>query len=338
MRILKVVGILLGLLIMIILILGLIAPTQIKLERSTTIAASPATVFPYLKYLNKQDMWSPWLEMDPDMKRTFSGTDGTVGALTSWEGNSDVGKGEREITLIEDMKQVDTEVRFKEPFESIAKAEMKMEEVEEGVKVSWGFETNVGFPANALYMLMGVKSYVTEDYDKGLAKLKVMAEKEETLPYRLGEIKETDAGKKLFIGVRKVKKIDEITAFYGQVFGELFTKLTQKGVEMAGMPTGLFYSWNLETGEFDMAATIPVNEPVDLGDDFQMIEIPAGKMFTIDYYGPYEGTNVAYDALEAHIKAKGLTPKRPAADEYITDPSTVSSPKEVLTRIYFWGE
>jgi hypothetical protein len=38
--------------------------------------------------------------MDPDMKKTYRGTDGTVGFVSEWESNKkDVGTGEQEIGL-----------------------------------------------------------------------------------------------------------------------------------------------------------------------------------------------------------------------------------------------
>ena len=338
MRILKIVGIVLALLVVVFLILGLIAPTQISVERSISINASPAEVFPYLKNLKKQDLWSPWVKLDPNMQQTFEGKDGTVGAKISWVGNSDVGKGNRVITRIDDMERVDTKITFIEPWTSEADGIMKMEETSDGVKVSWGFVTEASFPSNAFFMLMGMKGSIGADYDEGLAELKEIVEEEAAKPYRLGEITESEEEKRYYVGKRRVIKIAEMQAFYAEVFEDVFQKLQEKGIEMAGMPSGVYYKWEAEKGQTEMAAAIPVKEAVELGGDYELIEIPAGKMIGLNHYGSYEGLGAAHDAIEAYIKEKGYTPRPPATEEYVSDPTQVPNPKDVLTKVSYWVE
>ena len=51
--------------------------------------------------------------MDPDMKKTYRGTDGTVGFVSAWDSEKDdVGKGEQEIIKITDGERIDYELRF----------------------------------------------------------------------------------------------------------------------------------------------------------------------------------------------------------------------------------
>ena len=37
-----------------------------RVERITTIAASPAQVFPYVNDFHKREAWSPWAKLNPD--------------------------------------------------------------------------------------------------------------------------------------------------------------------------------------------------------------------------------------------------------------------------------
>lgn len=53
--------------------------------------------------------------MDPNMKKDFRGTDGTVGFVYAWDGNKKAGKGEQEIKKITEGERVDVEVRFEKP-------------------------------------------------------------------------------------------------------------------------------------------------------------------------------------------------------------------------------
>ena len=83
-----------------ILVLAMLAPKSYNVFRTIEIAKPKAEVFEYLKFLKNQEKWSPWEKKDPDMQKQFRGTDGSVGALSAWQGNKAVGEGEQEITKI----------------------------------------------------------------------------------------------------------------------------------------------------------------------------------------------------------------------------------------------
>src|SRR5690606_41185411 len=93
---------LLGLLI--IIAIALIAAAFMKkdytVQRDVVINQPESVVFEYIKYLKNQDQFSKWGQMDPNMKKSYEGTDGTVGFISKWEGNKDVGIGEQEIKNI----------------------------------------------------------------------------------------------------------------------------------------------------------------------------------------------------------------------------------------------
>ena len=70
-------------------------------------------VFDYVKYLKNQDNFSKWASMDPDMQKTYRGTDVTVGFVSAWASdNPDVGVGEQEIKAITAGQRIDFELRF----------------------------------------------------------------------------------------------------------------------------------------------------------------------------------------------------------------------------------
>ena len=54
---------------------------QFRLERSATIAAPPALVFPLLNDFHRWEGWSPWAKLDPNMKKALEGSPEGVGAV-----------------------------------------------------------------------------------------------------------------------------------------------------------------------------------------------------------------------------------------------------------------
>jgi len=165
--------------ILLIIILALIAPKSYAVSRSISIKRSSKDIFEYLRFLNNHDHWSPWFERDPNMKKTFTGTDGEVGFVSAWESDhKQVGSGEQEIKSFVDAKQINSELRFLKPFKSTSDAYLKLDEVNTGeTKVTWGFTGKNKFPVSIMMLFMNMDKAVGSDFEAGLAKLKVILEK-----------------------------------------------------------------------------------------------------------------------------------------------------------------
>ncbi|UQD56887.1 SRPBCC family protein [Flavobacterium sp. K5-23] len=179
MRILKrILFALLGL-IALALIVALFMPKEYAVEREISINQPKDSVFTYIKYLKNQDNFSIWAKTDPEMKKTFSGVDGTVGAISSWDSkNENVGVGEQEIKKIIEGERIDFELRFKSPFESTASAYMTTETISTNeTKVKWGFNGDMNYPMNLMLPFMGMDEMIGKDLEIGLANLKVLLEK-----------------------------------------------------------------------------------------------------------------------------------------------------------------
>lgn len=160
-----------------IIFLAAIAPKTYDVFRSIEIARPKAEVFEYLKYLEKQREWSPWEKRDPNMEHRFTGTDGTVGAISYWNGNKDVGEGEQEITGIEEGKRIEAELRFFKPWKSQSDCYLEVDEVSEGnTRVTWGFSGRNKFPMSLMMLFMSMDKMVGKDFEEGLASLKTKLE------------------------------------------------------------------------------------------------------------------------------------------------------------------
>jgi hypothetical protein len=177
MRILKKIIIILLVLVVVLLIVALFVKKDYTIQREVTINKPKTEVFEYIKYLKNQNEYSKWAQMDPAMKKDFRGTDATVGFVSAWEGNKDVGKGEQEIKAIKEGERVDYEIRFLKPWESVAQANMTTTAVSDNqTRVSWAFSGHMPYPFN-LMRLFGMEKMVGNDLQTGLDNLKVRLEK-----------------------------------------------------------------------------------------------------------------------------------------------------------------
>lgn len=152
--------------------------TDFGVEREITINKPRNEVFAYAKLVKNQNEWGPWFKRDPAMKQEFIGTDGSVGFISKWESqNTEVGSGEQEIKRIVENERIETELRFKQPFESKADAYLTTEAAAENqTKVKWGFKSSMPRPMNLLLLVMDLEKDIGKDYESGLSGLKKAVE------------------------------------------------------------------------------------------------------------------------------------------------------------------
>jgi len=162
--------------IALVFILGFIMRKNYSVRRDIVINAPNQKVFDYLRQLKNQDNFNKWVMVDPDMKRDFQGTDGTVGFIYGWNGNKKAGEGHQEIKAIEEGKRIETEIRFIRPFAGVAQANLITGAISENqTKVTWTNDSAMKPPMNV--MLSMIEKMLAKDMDTSLAMLKNILEK-----------------------------------------------------------------------------------------------------------------------------------------------------------------
>ena len=165
--------ILIGIVVLVVVFIAyMFMPTTLKVEESIIIKANKALVYDNVVKFENFAKWSPWSGLDPDQVNKLTGTDGEVGATMSWiSKKEDVGEGSQKI-VSKSPDRVDIKLKFTAPWESESNVYYLFKNVEEGIKVSWGFEQE----ANNMMGLMGIEKMLSEKYKEGLAALKVLIE------------------------------------------------------------------------------------------------------------------------------------------------------------------
>lgn len=160
-------------------IIALFVKSDYAVERQVTINKANSDVFSYIVLLKNQNNYSKWANMDPNMTKSYQGTDGTVGFISAWESdNEDVGIGEQEIIKITPEQRVDFELRFLSPFESTSPAYMTTSpSTANSTKVVWGFEGHMAYPMNLMFLFMDFEKIIGDDLQTGLDNLKIVLEK-----------------------------------------------------------------------------------------------------------------------------------------------------------------
>ena len=337
MKLLKIVGIIILIIIAIMVILGLVAPKKYHVERTTVINAPKDLVFMNVKYWNKWIAWDPWCKMDPTMKITIEGTDGEVGSKYIWVGDPKLtGKGEMINTGVMENDKMNFHIHFIEPWDSEADGYMKVADVDSGTQVSMAFFGKSPFPWNIMLLFMSMDKNIGPDFEDGLARLKLTCENQ-ALGAQKYQIKEIDFPAKTYAIIRKTLPLHEIKNFFSSSFSKIMPAIQKNRIAMTGAPSGLYFSYDEQTATTDMAAAIPVVRAVnDPGID--SFEIQAGKAYNIEYYGPYEKVGEAHSAMDYYFYQHGLIQQTPVIEEYVTDLSQEPDSTKWLTIIYYFAK
>ncbi len=333
MKILKVIGIILAIVIVIAVVLVMVLPTKYNLERSVTIDAPTNIVFEQVVRFENFIKWSPWSELDPNMAYEITGTDGEVGSVYSWSGNDSVGTGSLTTISIMD-NRIEQKLDFTAPWEAHDLTYYEFEETPEGIEVIWGMDGNLARPMNLMGLFMSMEDMIGPQYERGLQSLKNQVNAFVTNHTKRGYfINEIDMKPKYYVTKRASVKFSDIQNFYATNFEAIMKKVQLLELPLAGAPSSLMYTWDMENNLADMAAGIPISEEADV-DGFDVIEV-GGKSLQIQYYGSYEGSADAHYAMDDYMKENELTLNEVVIEEYVTDPVHEPDTSKWLTNIYY---
>ena len=165
--------ILIGLAAVIVIFLIVVAtrPADFRVERSATLTASPAALFEQVNDHHKFAVWNPFMKLDPNVKNTYSGPDSGVGAVCSWDGNSDIGAGSSTITESKPGELVRMRMDWKRPIEGTSTVDFTFKPQGDKTVVTWAMYGKNGFIGKAVSLFMSCEKMCGPPFEQGLADL-----------------------------------------------------------------------------------------------------------------------------------------------------------------------
>lgn len=338
MKIMKILLGIIGVILLAYMALGVFGKKNYKVEREILIQAPKEAIWKHISNYNNWGAWSPWVNKDSNAVYTFSEEQGGVGAAQSWEGNEEVGKGSMETTKTEGNDLLEYKLQFIEPWEMQSYGGFTLETVDEGTKVTWTDQGNIPFMQRAFMIFMDMDKMIGPDFELGLQKLKEIAENEKSLAQEY-EIKTIDFPVTTYIGKKyKIAFTNLDAELFGNTYQTIGVFLAKNNLESEGMPAAIYFSWDMENGTTEMAPVIPVanyTNGTKLTDELEVFSANATKALEVDYYGPYEESGKAHEAISKYLVENNIEVKGFVIEEYANDPATVNSSQEYLTKIYY---
>lgn len=145
------------------------------ISRSIDIAAPAARIHGLISDYHRWVDWSPWEGIDPNLSRTYSGPDAGIGAKYAWVGNKKVGSGNMETTG-EAPDRIEIRLEFTAPWKAVNDTIFELAPAGDRTRVTWTMTGQHEGARGLLMRVMPMDKIVGKDFEKGLAKLKALAE------------------------------------------------------------------------------------------------------------------------------------------------------------------
>lgn len=342
MRSLKIILIILLSLLGLLVILGLSGSDRYRYERSIILYASPEKVYPYLSSLAAMDAWSPWNALDPAMKKSYEGQDGTVGAIQRWEGNDQVGKGEMRLDSLAPGELVKLELKFFEPWTSTSDVLLELREDSLGSKVTWAMEGRNDFMRKVMGNFVNMDAMIGTDFERGLALLKELVEAElaqeqkELAARTFGNyvVERADRPSSLFVGKRAKVKFKDLGTFITSASPAVSDAMANARLEAAGVASNVYFMWDDRTSTTELLVGFAVVGPEDLKlEGMDVLTVPEGAILWVEHVGDIARIGEAHDALGMAMRAWDLSEVGQRIEEYVAGPGTESDTSKWVTRV-----
>ena len=163
-------------LVIAIVILGIIIvsrfqPDKWTVERTGTIAASPALVFEHLNNFRKWQQFNAWADTDPKAVYTYNDTESGVGANFHWKGNSEMGEGNMTIKESKPNEYVKVDLEFIKPFVGKAVTEFVLAPATGGTQLTERTTSDHNFFSKIMCLFMDMDKMIGEKYEEGFARM-----------------------------------------------------------------------------------------------------------------------------------------------------------------------
>jgi effector-binding domain-containing protein len=331
MKILKKVILWLVVVIIALVIIGFLLPKSYKVERSAVIRSGGQTVYDLVCNLNKWDIWAPWTkELDSTVRFELVGNDCEVGTIRKWTGKK-MGDGQILLTELIPGQLVAFDLSFMEG-KMKSKETFTIEKMGDSCKVTWSDQGDLGYNPFARFMGLRMNKMMGPDFEKGLAKLKAVAEQRAKWP----EIEMKSMTEQPALVIRDSAGPATYHQVFMKAFGEIGSFIKSNNLEYKGSPFAIYIKWDSVTMNSVMDIGIPVDRMIDKGKGRVRVEkLPAQTVAIAYYFGPYEKTADTYRILEQYIRESGKEISGGPWEIYVSDPMKEKDPSKLETDILF---
>ncbi|MHC4973306.1 MAG: SRPBCC family protein [Planctomycetota bacterium] len=163
--------ILIGLVVIIVIlvVVGFLLPTEYEVSRYIVIDAKPSKIHDHVGDLKRWDDWMTWKENDPSIEVAYGKKTTGVGARQTWTGKD--GEGEIVFTSADSKRGVEYDMSMDQG-KYTSKGAILYEEMGKSTRVTWTMSGDWSTPVVGGYMVLLFEPMIGGEFQKGLSNLK----------------------------------------------------------------------------------------------------------------------------------------------------------------------
>lgn len=337
MKILKIILIVLASLVVLLTIAVAFMPSERVVERSILVATPANKPFKMVNDLKNWTKWSPWYLMDTTSVMTYSENPAGVDAWYTWDSkDNNIGQGKLTIIRSSAPDSVIVSLKFAEwdpteagyYFETVGEHETKV--TQRMAMVADGFWGK--------FQIFIMENMMNNMFDKGLALIKSNAESMPDEPETPGNVQgiaveEMPAG--MCLTFTDTTDIATLSQFLERGYGEIMVQAGMQELEIAGPVFATYHLWDPENNIAVVECGAPVNKEGKSTENVIFKTMEPRQVLVADFFGPYENSMKAHMAIAAHAEDNGMNIGDAPTEIYMNDPSTVTDPMQIHTRICY---
>jgi hypothetical protein len=155
----------------VILVTAAFRSPDFHVERSATLAASPKALFDQINDHHKFSVWNPFMKLDPNVKNTYSGPEAGVGAVCSWDGNSQIGAGSCTIIESKPGELVRSRMDWIRPMQGTSTVDFTFKPAGDKTVVTWAMYGKNNYMGKIVSLFLDCDKMCGPQFEQGLQDL-----------------------------------------------------------------------------------------------------------------------------------------------------------------------